>query len=201
MGGTRHAQFDRVFHQQCASSSGRAPTLPKRIPRREPNHPTETPSARKYNIRTCNCETLPVWSCAEEVRGSATEHAANAAGYPRCSRNSPPCTAPPPPAGRRVETQRPGIASGELRGSITPRRLAQFFAAVSSQACQVALAQQCPKMVPHLRRRAPRQPRVATISATTPRPAAMRKANAEFYCKPSHALNTQCPRASKAKKP
>ena len=94
-GGTQHAQFDRVFHQQCASSSGRAPTLPKRIPRREPNHPTETPSARKYNIRTCNCETLPVWSCAEEVRGSATEHAANAAGYPRCSRNSPPCTAPP----------------------------------------------------------------------------------------------------------
>ncbi len=80
-----------------------------------------------------------------------------------------------PPAGRRVETQRPGIASGELRGSITPRRLAQFFAAVSSQSRQVALAQQCPKMVPHLRRRAPRQPRVATTSATTPRSAHARR--------------------------
>ena len=30
---------------------------------------------------------------------------------------------------------------------------------------------------------------------------AMSKANAEFYCKPSHALNAQCPRATKANKP
>ncbi len=42
---------------------------------------------------------------------------------------------------------------------------------------------------------------VGSPAVELPARKAMRKANAEFYCKPSPALNTQCPRASKAKKP